>query len=172
MNKTALITTALALVLLQLTPATATAQRPSEPTIVGIALENPAFSTLVAAVVKADLVAMLDGRRQFTVFAPTNDAFDAAAEALLGENFNGLDLVDVLAPETLRDILLYHVSPGARFSQTILSSQRIRTVNKDFVFVDGFTLVGNETSANLIPSLVDIPARNGVIHVIDFVLLP
>ena len=173
MKNIAFTITALALVLIHISPVTATAQRPAEPTIVGIASADPEnFSTLVAAVVKADLVGTLDGRRQFTVFAPTNDAFDAAAEVVLGENFTGLDLVDVLDTETLQEILLYHVSPGARPSQSILPAQRIRTVSGDFLFVDGLTLVGNESSANLVPSLIDIPARNGIIHVIDFVLLP
>lgn len=173
MKNIAFTITALALVLIHMTPATATAQRPAEPTIVGIASGDPGnFSTLVAAVVKADLVGTLDGRRQFTVFAPTNDAFDAAAEVVLGDDFTGLDLVDVLDTETLQKILLYHVSPGARSSQSILPAQRIRTVSGGFLFVDGLTLVGNESSANLVPSLIDIPARNGIIHVIDFVLLP
>lgn len=164
-----------ALAVLIIVPAmvsTADAQRAQQPTIVEIALDNDAFSTLVAAVVKADLVDTLNGRRQFTVFAPTNDAFDGAAEAVLGEDFNGLDLVEALDAETLTDILLYHVVPGNRYSNSILPAKQIRTMNGEFLKVDGTTLVGNETSADLVVDLVDIPARNGVIHVIDFVLLP
>jgi uncharacterized surface protein with fasciclin (FAS1) repeats len=141
-------------------------------TIVEIALGNPAFSTLVAAVVKADLVETLNGNRMFTVFAPPNAAFDAAAEAVLGPGFTGEELVNTLDKETLTEILLYHVSPGERFSGDVLSAERIRMMNKDFTFVEGTTIVGNGSSADLIVSLVDIDASNGVIHAIDFVLLP
>ena len=143
-----------------------------EDTIVEIALGNDAFSTLVAAVVKADLVDALNGKRMFTVFAPTNDAFDAAAEVVLGAGATGPELVDALDKETLTGILLYHVSPGERFSEDVLGEERIRMMNKDFTYVDGTTIVGNNSSANLIVDLVDIDASNGVIHMIDFVLLP
>ena len=149
----------------------ARAEKPGD-TIVEIALGNSNFSTLVAAVVKADLVDTLNGNRMFTVFAPTNAAFDAAAEAVLGEGFTGMDLVNALDKETLTTILLYHVSPGERFSGDVVSADRIRMMNKGFVFVDGTTLVGNNSSANLVLDLIDIDASNGVIHVIDFVLLP
>ena len=148
------------------------AQAKSGDTIVDIALDNPDFSTLVAAVVKADLVDTLNGNRMFTVFAPTNDAFDAAAEAVLGAGNNGMDLVNALDEDTLTSILLYHVSPGERFSGDVVSAERVRMMSKSFVFVDGTTLVGNNSSANLVLDLIDIDASNGVIHVIDFVLLP
>jgi uncharacterized surface protein with fasciclin (FAS1) repeats len=150
----------------------AAAKKSEQPSIVEIALGNPAFSTLVAAVVKADLVDTLNGKRQFTVFAPTNDAFDAAAEALLGPGSTGLDLVEGLDVDVLTEVLLYHVSPGNRLSNSVLPAQRIRMMNKAFTFVDGLTIVGNGSSADLVVELVDIRARNGVIHVIDFVLLP
>lgn len=147
-------------------------------TIVDIAAGNPAFSTLVAAVIKTDLLATLDGQRQFTVFAPTNDAFDAAAAVLTagfeGGPLSGLELVDALPVEDLRNILLFHVAPGERFSDDVLGSERIRTLAKAFIMVDGLTLSGS-TSANLVTDpegLIDIDAVNGVVHVIDFVLLP
>jgi uncharacterized surface protein with fasciclin (FAS1) repeats len=162
-----------------LVAAPAAAARPDNPgnkpgdSIVEIALGNDDFSTLVAAVVKADLVDTLNGNRMFTVFAPTNDAFDAAAEAVLGAGFTGPELIDALDVDTLTAILLYHVAPGERFSGDVLAAERIRTVSKGFLFVDGTTLVGNNSSANLIaPDLIDIDAKNGVIHAIDFVLLP
>jgi uncharacterized surface protein with fasciclin (FAS1) repeats len=148
------------------------AQAKSGDTIVEIALGNSNFSTLVAAVVKADLVDTLNGNRMFTVFAPTNAAFDAAAEAVLGAGNTGMDLVNALDKDTLTNILLYHVAPGERFSGDVVSADRIRTISKGFLFVDGTTLVGNNSSANLILDLIDIDASNGVIHVIDFVLLP
>lgn len=142
------------------------------PTIVAIAQSNPAFSTLVQAVVKADLVDVLNGQRMFTVFAPTNDAFNAAAKAVLGAGNSGTDLVNALDKEALTAILLYHVSPGERFSGDVVSSERIRMMNKDFTRVSGTTIVGNNSEANLVLDLIDIDASNGVIHVIDFVLLP
>ena len=147
------------------------AEKPGD-TIVEIALGNSDFSTLVAAVVKADLVDTLNGNRMFTVFAPTNAAFDAAAVAVLGPGTTGMDLVNALDKETLTTILLYHVAPGERFSGDVVSADRIRMMNKDFTFVQGTTIVGNGSSANLVLDLIDIDASNGVIHVIDFVLLP
>jgi uncharacterized surface protein with fasciclin (FAS1) repeats len=161
-----------ALLAIALLAAPVSAEKPGD-SIVEIALSDPAnFSTLVAAVVKADLVDTLNGNRMFTVFAPTNDAFDAAAEAVLGAGNDGEDLVDALDKDALTNILLYHVAPGERFSDDVLSTERIRTLAKDFVFVDGTTIVGNNSSADLVLPLVDIDAKNGVIHVIDFVLLP
>ena len=154
------------------------AKKPDNPgnkpgeTIVEIALGNENFTTLVAAVVKAELVDVLNGNRMFTVFAPTNDAFDAAAEAVLGAGNSGTDLIDALPKSDLTNILLYHVSPGERFSGDVVTAERIRMMNKDFTYVDGTTIVGNNSSANLILDLIDIDASNGVIHVIDFVLLP
>lgn len=147
--------------------------KPGE-TIVQIALGNENFATLVAAVVKADLVDVLNGNRMFTVFAPTNDAFDAAAKAVLGAGNTGMDLVNALDKETLTGILLYHVAPGERFSGDVVTAERIRMMNKDFTFVDGITIVGVGSSANILVAdgLFDIDASNGVIHAIDFVLLP
>lgn len=155
---------------LALVPA-ARADKPGD-SIVDIAASNPNFSTLVAAVSKAGLVETLDGNRMFTVFAPTNAAFDAAAEAVLGAGNSGMDLVNALDEETLTNILLYHVAPGERFSESVVSADRIRMMNKSFTFVEGTTIVGNNSSADLVLDLIDIDARNGVIHVIDFVLLP
>jgi uncharacterized surface protein with fasciclin (FAS1) repeats len=152
-------------------PVSAQGEKPGD-SIVEIALGNDNFSTLVAAVVKADLVDTLNGNRMFTVFAPTNAAFDAAAEAVLGAGNTGMDLVNALDKATLTNILLYHVAPGERFSGDVVSAEKIRTMNKSFVYVDGTTLVGNNSSANLVLDLIDIDAKNGVIHVIDFVLLP
>ena len=169
-HKNYLITALLFVFALVLAPA-ALAEKPGD-SIVDIAAGNENFSTLVAAVVKADLVETLDGNRMFTVFAPTNAAFDAAAEAVIGPDATGVDLVNALDKETLTTILLYHVSPGERFSEDVVSAQRIRMMNKDFTYVQGTTIVGNGSSADLVLDLIDIHARNGVIHVIDFVLLP
>jgi uncharacterized surface protein with fasciclin (FAS1) repeats len=130
-----------------------------DPSIVEIAIGNPAFSTLVAAVVKADLVDTLNGNRQFTVFAPTNSAFDDLA----GGEGQGILLVNDLDVATLTSILLYHVAPGERFSEDVIAADKIRTMSKEFIMVD-------EVLAGLV--LPDVDASNGVVHVIDFVLLP
>lgn len=169
-QKTTILLAMLFVFALVLAPA-ASAEKPGD-SIVDIASGNENFSTLVSAVVKADLVETLDGNRMFTVFAPTNDAFDAAAEVVLGEGATGPELVEALDKETLTTILLYHVAPGERFSGDVVTAERIRMMNKDFTYVDGTTIVGNNSSANLVLDLIDIDAKNGVIHVIDFVLLP
>lgn len=130
--------------------------------IVEIAVANPDFSTLVAAVIAADLVEALSADDQLTVFAPTNAAF--AELGLTAEN------VGSLPKDALTDILLYHVTPGRRGALSVLFSKRIRMLNGDRtrtrltregLFINDARIVD-----------VNISARNGIIHVIDGVLLP
>ena len=145
----------------------------SSQSILDIAASNEDFSTLAAAVVFAGLDGVLDGRRQFTVFAPTNDAFDVLLDAL------GLTAEELLSEENkelVTSVLLYHVAAGARFSDDVVTSDQIKTQQGSFIKVkedDGF-FVGNEENgfAALNLDLIDIEARNGVIHVIDAVMLP
>ena len=140
----------------------------SGPTITDIAIavnaDSGEFSQLIAAASRAGLVEVLDGKRMFTVFAPTDAAFAALYDAL------GVDGVDEIPLGTLKAVLLHHVAPGERFSGDVLSSSRIRTLNRDFVFpsVSGGTPF-IDGAAILTP---DIDASNGVIHVIDTVLMP
>lgn len=145
-----------------------------DPTIVEIALGNPDFSTLVSAVAKAGLVDALNGKGQYTVFAPTNAAFDNLAEKF--GLADGAALVQALDAETLRAVVLYHVAPGARFSGDVLESSQIRTLSKSFLFpyVDsGMAYLKNPKGvADAQIFAVDIKASNGVIHVIDQVLVP
>jgi transforming growth factor-beta-induced protein len=122
------------------------------------------FDHLIDAVVRADLVAALDGNRRFTVFAPTDAAFEELFNAL------GVRGVADIPIATLRSVLLYHVAPGERFSDEVLSASRIRTVSKGFLrpsVVNGVPFVND---ARIV--LPDVDASNGVIHVIDTVLLP
>jgi uncharacterized surface protein with fasciclin (FAS1) repeats len=140
-----------------------------QTTIADLAIATPELSTLVAALVKADLVEFVDGRRQLTVFAPNNDAFDATADAL---GFaNGIELVDALPVSQLTDILTYHVAPGRRDSGEVLSSDQIRTFNRAFVYpsiMGGLPFINDSEIVS-----PDIFADNGVIHVIGTgVLLP
>jgi transforming growth factor-beta-induced protein len=132
-------------------------------TIVEIALavnaQTGEFSTLIAALSSAGLVDALNGRGQFTVFAPTDAAF--AKLGLDATNIGSLPKAD------LTNILLYHVARGERLSGDVVSASRIRMMNGGFVFVSGTTL---NSSSNIVA--VDILASNGVIHIIDTVLLP
>ena len=125
------------------------------------------FNTLVAAVQAAGLVETLSGQGPFTVFAPTDEAFAAALESL------GLTADELLADtETLTSILTYHVVAGEVPSSQVVTmdGQSVPTVNgADItISVDGDTVKVNDATV----TAVDIPASNGVIHVIDSVLLP
>ncbi len=132
--------------------------------IVDIAASNEDFSTLVAAVTAADLVETLKGDGPFTVFAPTNDAFAALPPGTVDE---------LLKPENkdqLVAVLTYHVLPGAGFSDQLAGQHlTVKTVQGGTVRIDGRNGV-KVNDANV--TTADIAASNGVIHVIDKVLLP
>jgi uncharacterized surface protein with fasciclin (FAS1) repeats len=132
-------------------------------TIVDVAVANGSFETLVAAVTAADLVDTLSSEGPFTVFAPTDDAFAALPEGL----------VDCLLLEenvdALTAILTYHVVSGEVLS-TDLTAGPVATVQGEDITVDltdGVTL--NDTVTVV---AADVEASNGVIHVIDGVLVP
>jgi uncharacterized surface protein with fasciclin (FAS1) repeats len=139
--------------------------------IVQMAQLNPAFSTLVTAVVEADLTATLSGTGPFTVFAPTNDAFAAALAEL------GLTAEQLLASPDLAAILTYHVVGGDVRAADVVAlvsggAANVTTVQGD-TFSVGTDLVitdGRARTANLVAT--DVVASNGVIHVIDAVILP
>ena len=137
--------------------------------IVEIAASNPDFSTLVAAVVKADLVDALDGPKRVTVFAPTNAAFDAQA-AQLGYA-DGMALVDGLSAEDLTPILLYHVTNGNRAANTLRPPTTVRMLSGDAAEV--LAAGGGMRTIDGQPILAtNIRASNGFIHVIGGVMLP
>lgn len=142
--------------------------RASLPTIAGAAVANPDFSTLVYALQKAGLVETFSGKQQFTVFAPTNAAFDAAAAALGAAN--GIALVDSLDVETLTAILKYHVALGDRRAQGVLSSGQVRMLDGNWAAItiddEGAKIDGALITAT------DIVVSNGIIHVLAFVMLP
>ncbi len=127
-----------------------------------------AFDTLIAAVLAADpaVVSTLSDNSQETVFAPTDDAF--AELDLTSDNIDDLDQA------TLTTVLLYHVAPGRRYAEDVVSGDRIRTLlkgNKGFFQVNGTVLTDNlGRTSNII--VTDQEADNGVIHAIDSVLLP
>ena len=132
------------------------------PTVVDVAINN-GFTTLTAAVVEAELLpALVDPFTPLTVFAPTNAAFDNLATAL------GTDLNGLLALPNLADVLLYHVVAGEVLS-TDLTNGPVPTLNGQNVIVD-LTNGVKINDANV--TLADVTAFNGVVHVIDAVLLP
>ena len=171
MNRFKVLLPIAALVLLLGSVAPAFAAPPGD-SIVDVALavnaDTGEFSILIAALQAADpaVLETLDGNGQFTVFAPT----DAAFVALLGEL--GLTAEELLSNEALvTQVLLYHVARGRRYSEDILDSYRIRTLQRGFLMQDGGVLTdARGRTANIIA--VDVEAANGIIHVIDTVVLP
>jgi uncharacterized surface protein with fasciclin (FAS1) repeats len=137
-------------------------------TIADIAVADSRFSTLVAALTEADLVgAVADETASLTVFAPTNDAFAAALEAL------DLTAAELLASPDLADILLYHVVPGTFLAADVIAASPFDAPTLEgstiaVEIVDGGVVLNG--SVNVI--ITDVKAVNGVIHAIDFVLLP
>ena len=133
-------------------------------TIVDVATEAGDFTTLLAAVQAAGLVDTLNGPGPLTVFAPTDEAFAAALSDL------GLTADELLADtDTLTSILTYHVVEGAVLSTDLTDGMMAPTVNGAELTVslaDGVMI----NDANVVTA--DIEASNGVIHVIDKVLLP
>lgn len=137
---------------------------PTPATVVDIVVNSPAHNVLETAVVAAGLVETLSGDGPFTVFAPTDMAFAALPPGVIDE---------LLADPTgaLTDILTYHVVGGAAaMSGDLSDGQMITTVNGQDVTVtimDGTVMINNATVV-----VADIVADNGVVHVIDAVLLP
>lgn len=132
-------------------------------TVVDVAVADGRFTTLVTALEAADLVSVLQGEGPFTVFAPTDDAFAALPEGALDSL-----LSDV--PQ-LTSVLLYHVVEGNVPSSEVVNLDNVQTLADNMlldVTVDGSTVqIGPATVIQ-----PDVEASNGVIHVIDTVLLP
>lgn len=130
--------------------------------IVDTAISAGSFNTLVTAVKTADLVDTLKGEGPFTVFAPTDAAFaklpKGTLEALLNDK------------EKLTAVLTYHVVPGKVMAADVVNLKTAKTANGNSLIIsaaDGTVMVNN---AKVIQT--DIAASNGVIHVIDTVVLP
>merc|ERR1712137_914440 len=139
--------------------------------IVELAQSVPDLSTLVAAVVAGDLVETLSSPGPFTVFAPTNEAFGALPEGTLDS---------LLKPENkdqLVDILTYHVLPAAVKSTDLTVFQSVQTVegkNLEVARKGGKVYVGANLKSKVYTTVTaaDNMASNGVVHIIDGVLLP
>ncbi|HET9328324.1 MAG TPA: fasciclin domain-containing protein [Candidatus Eisenbacteria bacterium] len=131
--------------------------------IVQIARETGSFKTLVAALEATDLIGTLSGQGHgpFTVFAPTDEAFaklpPGTVESLLKD------------PPALKKILLYHVVAGSNLAADVLGSSALPTLNGQSLAITNGSVPKVNDSAII---GTDILARNGVIHVIDTVLIP
>jgi len=138
--------------------------RAAEKDIVDTAVDAGQFQTLAAALGAAGLVETLKGPGPFTVFAPTDEAF---AKLPAGT------VEDLLKPENkdkLTAILTYHVVPGEVMAADVVKMSEVETVNgkKVNITVEGGTVMINDAKV----TAADIDASNGVIHVIDTVILP
>jgi uncharacterized surface protein with fasciclin (FAS1) repeats len=135
-----------------------------DKTVVEAAVHADGFNTLVAAIKAADLVETLSGEGPFTVFAPTDEAFAALPEGTLDT---------LLKPENkqkLAGILTYHVVAGKVMASDVVKLSEAETAQGSKVKIavkDGTVMVDN---AQVVKT--DIPCKNGVIHVIDAVILP
>ncbi|ANM32340.1 hypothetical protein ABI59_18315 [Acidobacteria bacterium Mor1] len=133
----------------------------AQPDIVDIAAGADSFSTLVAAVQAAGLVDVLKGDGPFTVFAPTDDAFAALPAGTLDSLLQD--------KEALTKILTYHVVPGKVMASDVVKLNSAKTVQGQSISIDTADGVKVD-NANVVQT--DIVAKNGVIHVIDAVILP
>ena len=135
----------------------------SQQNVVGVAVGSPDHSTLVTAVKAAELVDALSNAGPFTVFAPTNAAF----AALPAGTVEGL-----LKPEKkadLQDVLQYHVFVGVLKAEQLLDGRSLGMVNGSNAKIsvkDGKVMINDATV------VASVPASNGIVHVIDKVLLP
>ena len=145
---------------------------PDPVTITAAVVADAQLSTLEAAVVRANLATTLSGTGPFTVFAPTDAAFQAALTAL------GLTAEQLLASPDLATILTLHVVPGRLTAAQLSDGQTLTTVNGETLTVRlaggrvGVDTEDADTAPNAFVSTADISASNGVIHKIDAVLLP
>ena len=145
-------------------------------TIVGVAAGNDAFSTLVAAVKAADLVDTLNSEGPFTVFAPTNAAFENLPEGTVES---------LLKPEnknTLTSILTYHVIAGQFEAADVVKAIKKNNGKFSITTVQGGILIASLSEGKVILTdakgnistvvIADVAASNGVIHAIDTVVMP
>jgi uncharacterized surface protein with fasciclin (FAS1) repeats len=151
---------------------------PPSKNIAEIAIGNPAFSTLVSALVKTNLAGVFTGTGDFTVFAPTNDAF-AALPMPFNTAANISNISDQATIDALANILKYHVT-GSRyftwdlgiFSQITTLAQPPQNKLRGILGLNGGWVKGNDNNRYSRISPANILATNGVVQVIDRVLLP
>lgn len=134
-----------------------------ENNILSIAIASPDHTTLVAAIQAADLTTAVAASGPLTVFAPTNAGFDALPPGTVE---------DLLKPENLAalaNILKYHVAPAVYDIEGMREGMKIGMANGDAVII---TLKDGQVLVNEVPIVSSIRASNGIIHILDSVLLP
>jgi len=153
-------------------------QGPPGDNIVDVAIEineeTGEFAILLAAVSETPKVLeILSGNGQHTVFAPTDEAFEALADEL---DLELSELIDFLLdnPDYLEDVLLYHIANGRLYAEDVVEKEQINTLRRGrdgFLMQDEGVLTDNlDRDAEIIAT--DVEAANGIIHVIDAVVLP
>ncbi|PRP65947.1 fasciclin domain-containing protein [Nonlabens agnitus] len=151
------------------------------PTVATLAASNPTFSNLVTALSQEQLVPALQNTMTtgtnpapFTVFAPTNDAFQALIDADPNDGLNSI--ADVLALDNLDAILLYHVASGAAVRQEDITDglvvDPITTGTFTINTTNGVTITDGSGNNDIEVIATNVTGSNGVVHAIDFVLLP
>ena len=145
------------------TPTADTNQTVTNPTIADLAVDTPELSTLLEAVIAANLGVVLDTEGPFTVFAPNNTAFSAVPEETLS------NLLQPENVESLQALLGLHVVSGTALSSDLSDGMTVTTLTGDELTVsitdDGTVTVGGATVIT-----ADIQAANGVVHIIDTVI--
>lgn len=146
------------------------------PTIVGVASGNEQFSTLVTAVAAADLVRTLESSGPFTVFAPTNEAFEKLPQGTVET------LLKAENKDQLTSILAYHVISGEYMAKDVIKAIKdndgtfsVETVEGSTILLslkDGAVLLTDATGNTSTVIAADVNASNGVIHAIDTVIMP
>lgn len=157
------------------------APKKGDESIAAIAIANGSFNELVDALLYVDeelnagLVDLfLNGKDQYTVFAPVDSAFFNLYNAL--DPNGGIDSIRDLPADLVLNVLLYHVTEGRRASNSVVPKNNYKTIEtllgSTFSVNSSAMITGGNSTANIIIDLKDISASNGIIHVIDAVLLP
>jgi transforming growth factor-beta-induced protein len=171
MKKNIILTVAAIMAILTLTfsgygkgkPAYASAAKPGNSTIVEIVLQpDGEFDVLQAAVVRAGLVDVLNGKGQYTVFAPSDAAFIATLG--VANEAEAIAAINAMPLDALTNILLYHVMGGRHTSRSVLAAPEYEMLNGENLTRDELLGAGIAHA--------DISASNGIIHVINHVLIP
>ncbi len=167
----------------------AKAPKKGDQTIAEIVTGNADFAILLAALQYAGLDGVFAGTDQFTVFAPKNDSFVALLGALeidLTDESGNMKTFDQIftevdakiAPATVGDVLLYHVTEGRRAANSVVPSNNYRTIETllgaSFMVSSSAQIMtgGNANPVDFDLNMIDISASNGIIHVVQAVLLP
>lgn len=130
--------------------------------VLEIITSEPQLSTLASVVAATGLDEVLMQRGSYTIFAPTNDAFEAVPAGVL-ESL----LAD---PSALRGVVSYHVVPGALVAANVVQGQAATTLFGEDIDFDGATIIAGLNTADIIT--VDLMGTNGIVHLIDSVILP